>query len=68
MVQTFFYVQNYKHTCDILNVYKLYKVKAREHCYNFRERVGLEGRVVSGSDLIPLQYIFKDLVNVKRSL
>ena len=24
----------------------------------------LEGRVVSGSDLIPLQYVFKDLVNV----
>ena len=32
------------------------------------ERVGIEGRVVSGSDLIPLQYIFKDLVSVKRSL
>ena len=53
--------------CDIFNVYKLYKVKAREsssRCYSLRERVGLEGRVVSGSDLIPLQYVFKDLVNV----
>ena len=71
MVQTFFYVQNYKRTCDIFNVYKLYKVKAREsssRCYSLRERVGLEGRVISGSDLIPLQYVFKDLVNVKRSL
>ena len=71
MVQTFFYVQNYKHTCDIFNVYKLYKVKARtssSRCYNLRESVGLEGRVVSGSNLIPLQYAFKYLVYVKRSL
>ena len=71
MVQILLYVQIYKCTSDIFNVYKLYKVKARESsscCYSLRERVGLEVRVVSGSDLIPLQYAFKDLVNVKRSL
>ena len=59
-----------KRACDIFNVYKLYKVKAREsssHYYSLRETVGLEGRVVSGSDLIPLQYVFDDLVYVKRS-
>ena len=63
MVHTFLYVQGYKCTCDIFNIYKLYKVKARESslgCYSLRERVGLESRVVSGSDLIPLQYVFKD--------
>ena len=67
MVQTFLYVQDYKRTCYIINIYKMYQVKAREYssrCYSLRERVGLEGRVVSGSDLIPLQYVFKDLVNV----
>ena len=61
------YIQNYKHACDIFNVYKLYKVKAQEsswRCYSLREKVGLECRVVSGSDLIPLQYVFKDLVNI----
>ena len=67
MVQTFLYLQDYKCTCDIINIYKLYKVKAREsslRCYSLRKRVEVEGRVVSGSDLIPLQYVFKDLVNV----
>ena len=67
IVLTFFYVQNYKHTYDIFNVYKMYKVKAWESSsgdYSLRESVGLEGRVVSGSDLIPLQYVWKDLVNV----
>ena len=67
MVETFLSVQDYKCTCDIINIYKLYKVKAQEsslHCYSLRERVGLEGRVISGSDLKPLQYFFKDLVNV----
>ena len=67
MVQTFLSVQDYKRTCDIINMYKLYKVKAQEfslRCYSLKERVGLEGRVVSGSDLIPLQYVFKDLVKV----
>ena len=71
MVQTFLSVQDYKCTCDIINIYKLHKVKAKEsssHCYNFREQVGLDGRVISGSDLKPLQYVFKDLVNVFRSL
>ena len=66
-VQTFLYVQDYKRTCDIINTYKLYKVKAQEsssHCYSLRERVGFKERVVSGSDLIPLQYVFKDLVKV----
>ena len=41
----------------------MYKVKAQEsssRCYSLRERVRLEGRVVLGSDLIPLQYVFKD--------
>ena len=67
MVQTFLYVQDYKRTCYIINIFKLYKVKAQEsssRCYSSRERVGLEGSVVSGSYLIPLQYGFKDLVNV----
>ena len=62
MVQTFLYVQDYKRTCDKINIYKLYKVKARESsllCYCLRQRVGLEGRVVSGSDLIPLQYVLR---------
>ena len=57
--------------CDIFNVYKLYKVKAREsssRCYSLRERVGIEGRVVSGSHLIYCSIFFKDLINVKRSL
>ena len=65
MVQTFLYVQDYKRTCDIINIYILYIVKVREsssRCYSFGERVRLEGRDVSGSDLIPLQYVFKDLV------
>ena len=67
MVQTFLSVQDYKRTCDIINKYKLYKVKAQEsssQCYSLRERVGLDARVISGSDLKPLQYVFKDLVNV----
>ena len=67
MVKKFLSVQDYKCTCDIINIYKLYKVKAQEsspHCYSLRERVGLDGRVISGSDLKPLQYVFKDLVNV----
>ena len=67
MVQIFLYLQNYKRACDIFNVYKLYKVKTRKsswRSYSLRERVGLEDRVVLGSDLIPLQYVFKDLVNV----
>jgi hypothetical protein len=71
MVQTFLSVQDYKRTCDIINIYKLYKVKAQEsssHLYSLRERVGLGGRVISGSDLKPLQYVLKDLVNVQRSL
>ena len=47
----------------------MHKVKAREsslRCYSLRERVGLdlEGRVVSGFNLIPLQYVFKDFVNI----
>ena len=66
MVQTFLYEQDNKRTCDIINTYKLYKVKAQESfllCYCLREKVGLEGMVVSGSNLIPLQYVFKDLVN-----
>ena len=45
----------------------MYKVKARESyscCYSLRERVGLEGRVVSRPHLKPLHYVFKDLVNV----
>ena len=53
-------VQIYERTCDIINIYKLYKVKAQEfslRCYSLKERLGLEGRVVSGSDLIPLQYV-----------
>ena len=60
-------LQDYKCTCDIINIYKLYKVKAQEsssHIYSLIERVGLDGRVISGSDLKPLQYVFKDLVNV----
>ena len=63
----FLYIQDYKRTCDLINIYKLYKVNAREsslRCYSLRVRVELEGRVVSGSDWIPLQYVFKDLVNV----
>ena len=67
MVQTFLSVQDYKRTCDIINIYKLYKVKAQEsssHCYSLIERVGLDGRVISGSDLKPFQYVCKDLVNV----
>ena len=67
MVQTFLSVQDYNCTCDIINIYKLYKVKAQEsssHCYSLRQGVGLDGRVISGSDLKPLQYVFKDLVNV----
>ena len=67
MVQTFLTVQDYKCTCDIINLDKLYKVKAREsvsHFYGLREGVEIEGRVVSRSDLIPLQYVFKDLFNV----
>ena len=65
MVQTFLSVQDYECTCDKFNIYKLYKIKAQEsplHCYSLRERVGLDGRVISGSDLKPLQYVFKDLV------
>ena len=53
--------------CDIINIYTLYKVKAQEsspHCYSLRERVGLDSRVISGSDLKPSQYVFKYLVNV----
>jgi len=67
MVKTFLSVQDYKSTCDIINIYKLYKVKAQEsspHCYSLRERVGLDGMVISGSNLKPLQYAFKDLVKV----
>ena len=67
MVQTFLYVQDYKLTFDINNIYKLYKVKVLEfssHCYYLREGVGLNDRDVSGSNLIPLQYAFNDLVNV----
>ena len=68
MVQTLLYVQDYKRTWYIINIlYKLYKVKAQEYsslCYSLRERVELEGRDVSGSDLLPLQYVFEDLVNV----
>ena len=39
---------------------KVMSQESSSSCYSFRERVGLEGRVVSGSDLIPLQYVFKD--------
>ena len=45
---TFLYVQDYKRTYDIINIYKLNKVKVREsssHCYCLR--------AVSGFDLIP---------------
>ena len=62
------YVRVYKRTCDIINIYKLYKVKAWEftsHCYCLREGVGLKGRDISGSDLIPLKYAFNHLVNDK---
>ena len=61
IVQTFLSVQDYKCTCDIINIYKLYKVKAQEsssHCFSLRKRVGLDGRVISGSDLKPLQYVY----------
>ena len=64
MVQTL-YVQDYKHICDIIDKYKLYKVKVQEsslHWYSLRDGVGLEGRAVLGSDLLPLA--FKDLVNM----
>ena len=45
----------------IINVHVIYSMYT--NCIKFRpERVGLDGRVVSGSDLIPLQYVFKDLV------
>ena len=73
MVQTFLYVQDYKHTrtCDIINIYKLHKVKVQELSTNYyflREGVGLKGRDVSESHLIPLQYGFNHLLDVKRSL
>ena len=63
----FLSVQDYKRKFDIINIYKLYKIKAQEsssHCYSLREMVGLDGKVIAGSDLKTLQYVFKDLVNV----
>ena len=45
-------------------VYNLVGQECLNHGGSLRERVGLDGRVISGSDLKPLQYVFKNLVNV----
>ena len=69
MVQALLYVQDYERTCDIIINKYMQMVKSLiprifSHCFCLREGVGLKGRDVSGSDLIPLQYAFNHLVNV----
>ena len=69
MVQIFLYLQNYKHACDIFNVYKLYKVR-HENLFDVaivQERSRITGQVCFRVRLDTFAVCFKDLVNVLRS-